>query len=85
MTKWHPTKSSIASTTNQGSILIWHFPNPERWGAFAGGFEEVDENVEYEEREDEFDIVRDTLNITLIHLILILSSRKTNRCSWKEK
>ena len=57
MTKWHPTKSSIASTTNQGSILIWHFPNPERWGAFAGGFEEVDENVEYEEREDEFDIV----------------------------
>jgi COMPASS component SWD1 len=40
-----------------GNILIWHCPNPERWGAFAGGFEEVDENVEYEEREDEFDIV----------------------------
>ncbi|KDR74432.1 hypothetical protein GALMADRAFT_71102, partial [Galerina marginata CBS 339.88] len=53
---WHPTRSSLASTTNQGSILIWHCPNPERWGAFAGGFEEVDENVEYEEREDEFDI-----------------------------
>jgi len=47
----------LASTTNQGSILIWHCPNPERWGAFAGGFEEVDENVEYEEKEDEFDIV----------------------------
>jgi hypothetical protein len=55
--KWHPFKSSIASTTNQGNILIWHCPTPERWGAFAGGFEEVDENVEYEEREDEFDIV----------------------------
>ncbi|KAF7354969.1 COMPASS complex protein [Mycena sanguinolenta] len=53
---WHPTKSSIASTTNQGNILIWHSPHPERWGAFAGGFEELDENVEYEEREDEFDI-----------------------------
>ncbi|PPQ83642.1 hypothetical protein CVT25_006248 [Psilocybe cyanescens] len=53
---WHPSRSSFASTTNQGSILIWHCPNPERWGAFAGGFEEVDENVEYEEREDEFDI-----------------------------
>ncbi|CAA7270747.1 unnamed protein product [Cyclocybe aegerita] len=53
---WHPTKSSLASTTNHGSILIWHNPTPERWGAFAGGFEEVDENVEYEEREDEFDI-----------------------------
>ena len=38
-------------------MLIWHCPTPERWGAFAGGFEEVDENVEYEEREDEFDIV----------------------------
>ncbi|TCD61486.1 chromatin binding protein [Steccherinum ochraceum] len=53
---WHPNKPTIASTTNQGNILIWHCPTPERWGAFAGGFEEVDENVEYEEREDEFDI-----------------------------
>ncbi|KAA1466074.1 WD40 repeat-like protein [Dentipellis sp. KUC8613] len=53
---WHPHKPAIASTTNQGNILIWHCPVPERWGAFAGGFEEVDENVEYEEREDEFDI-----------------------------
>ncbi|CAL1702037.1 unnamed protein product [Somion occarium] len=53
---WHPTKPMIASTTNRGNILIWHCPTPERWGAFAGGFEEVDENVEYEEREDEFDI-----------------------------
>jgi len=56
--QWHPSKPSIVSTTNHGNILIWHCPSPERWGAFAGGFEEVDENVEYEEREDEFDIVR---------------------------
>lgn len=47
----------IASTTSQGTVLVWHYPTPERWGAFAGGFEEVDENVVYEEREDEFDIV----------------------------
>ncbi|KAI0662892.1 WD40 repeat-like protein [Cubamyces menziesii] len=53
---WHPHKPSIASVTNLGNILIWHCPTEERWGAFAGGFEEVDENVEYEEREDEFDI-----------------------------
>ncbi|KAI0317746.1 quinon protein alcohol dehydrogenase-like superfamily [Amylostereum chailletii] len=53
---WHPSKPAIVSTTNQGNVLIWHCPTPERWGAFAGGFEEVDENVEYEEREDEFDI-----------------------------
>lgn len=51
----------IASTTNQGNVLIWHCPTPEKWGAFAGGFEEVDENVEYEEREDEFDIVENFL------------------------
>ncbi|KAJ7179564.1 COMPASS complex protein [Mycena filopes] len=49
---WHPSKSSIASTTNQGNILIWHCPHPERWGAFAGGFEELDEN------EDEADMIR---------------------------
>ncbi|OSD04175.1 WD40 repeat-like protein [Trametes coccinea BRFM310] len=53
---WHPQKPVIASVTNLGNILIWHCPTEERWGAFAGGFEEVDENVEYEEREDEFDI-----------------------------
>ncbi|KAG6867751.1 hypothetical protein C0993_011631 [Termitomyces sp. T159_Od127] len=53
---WHPLKSLIVSTTKEGNVLLWHSPNPERWGAFAGGFEEVDENVEYEEREDEFDI-----------------------------
>ena len=47
----------IASTTKSGDILLWHSPAPERWGAFAGGFEEVDENIEYDEREDEFDIV----------------------------
>ncbi|PIL36651.1 hypothetical protein GSI_00340 [Ganoderma sinense ZZ0214-1] len=53
---WHPSKPAIASCTNMGNIFIWHCPTEERWGAFAGGFEEVDENVEYEEREDEFDI-----------------------------
>lgn len=46
----------LASTTNQGTILIWHSPSPERWGAFAGGFEEADENVWYEEGESEFDL-----------------------------
>ncbi|KIK79997.1 hypothetical protein PAXRUDRAFT_833798 [Paxillus rubicundulus Ve08.2h10] len=53
---WHPTTSRLASTTNQGTILVWHCPSPERWGAFAGGFEEADENVWYEEGESEFDL-----------------------------
>lgn len=51
--------------------MIWHSPNPERWGAFAGGFEEVDENVEYEEKEDEFDIVR-VVGIIIVFLGLTL-------------
>lgn len=54
--QWHPHAPAIASTTNSGNILLWHCPTPERWGAFAGGFEEFDENAEYEEREDEFDV-----------------------------
>jgi len=57
---WHPSEPCIVSTTKLGDILVWHCPSAERWGAFAGGFEEVDENVEYDEREDEFDIEDET-------------------------
>ena len=58
---WHPKKSVIISTTKFGTVLVWHHPTPERWGAFAGDFEEMDENFDYEEREDEFDIVHISL------------------------
>ncbi|KAN0097836.1 WD40-repeat-containing domain protein [Tylopilus felleus] len=57
---WHPSAPRLASTTNQGTILIWHSPSPERWGAFAGGFEEADENAWYEEGESEFDLEDET-------------------------
>ncbi|KAH0839567.1 WD40-repeat-containing domain protein [Lanmaoa asiatica] len=57
---WHPSGPRLASTTNQGTILIWHSPSPERWGAFAGGFEEADENAWYEEGESEFDLEDET-------------------------
>ncbi|TRM68554.1 WD40-repeat-containing domain protein [Schizophyllum amplum] len=53
---WNPARSMLLSNTSQGNILIWHAPTQERWGAFAGDFEELDENIMYEEREDEFDI-----------------------------
>jgi COMPASS component SWD1 len=46
--------------------LIWHSHTPERWGAFAGGFEEVDENVWYEEKEDEFDFVSSSFLVQLL-------------------
>ena len=71
----------IASTTNRGNILIWHCPTPERWGAFAGGFEEVDENVEYEEREDEFDIVSFIISNNGVETLTSndMNSRRMNR------
>ncbi len=56
--QWHPTRPVIASVTVSGDIHIWQTTSPDNWAAFAPGFEELEENVEYDEREDEFDIVR---------------------------
>lgn len=74
--KWHPSAPRLASTTNQGTILIWHSPSPERWGAFAGGFEEADENVSYEEGESEFDLVSFSENCGEQAFNLIIGNRK---------
>lgn len=39
-----------------GRIYIWSIHTPQRWSALAPDFVEVEENVEYVECEDEFDI-----------------------------
>ncbi|CAG8531046.1 999_t:CDS:2 [Ambispora leptoticha] len=57
---WHPVHPIIASAAAYGSIYIWATEHQENWSAFAPHFKELDENVEYEEREDEFDIVEST-------------------------
>jgi COMPASS component SWD1 len=63
--QWHPTRPIIASTTISGDVQIWQTSTPDNWAAFAPGFEELEENVEYDELEDEFDIVsRSLLNVT---------------------
>ncbi|RXK41961.1 hypothetical protein M231_00682 [Tremella mesenterica] len=53
---WHPTRPVIASVSTLGEIHLWQTSSPDNWAAFAPGFEELEENVEYDEREDEFDI-----------------------------
>jgi hypothetical protein len=50
---WHPTRSFLAVATSDGLIDIW---GPRiNWTAFAPDFQALPSNVEYVEREDEFD------------------------------
>ncbi|KAG0097858.1 hypothetical protein BGZ93_001810, partial [Podila epicladia] len=54
---WHPIRPIVASVSNYGTIHIWATNYQENWSAFAPDFKELEENIDYEEREDEFDIV----------------------------
>jgi len=47
----------IASVSSLGSVHIWSTAMADTWSAFAPGFEELEENHIYEEKEDEFDLV----------------------------
>ncbi|KAI9047549.1 hypothetical protein LZ554_008265 [Drepanopeziza brunnea f. sp. 'monogermtubi'] len=55
--EWHPHRALIAACgLESGRINIWSIIPQQKWSALAPDFAEVEENVEYIEHEDEFDI-----------------------------
>lgn len=55
--EWHPFRPFVAAVgVDSGRVWLWSILQPQRWSALAPDFLEVEENVEYIEREDEFDI-----------------------------
>eukprot|EP00826_Nyctotherus_ovalis_P004597 TRINITY_DN11006_c0_g1_i1.p1 TRINITY_DN11006_c0_g1~~TRINITY_DN11006_c0_g1_i1.p1 ORF type:complete len:447 (+),score=120.13 TRINITY_DN11006_c0_g1_i1:78-1418(+) len=47
--------NSIAVVSSNGDVLLWSVKNPKSWTALAPDFTEIEENIEYVEKEDEFD------------------------------
>ncbi|TVU47996.1 hypothetical protein EJB05_07615 [Eragrostis curvula] len=53
---WHPVEPTIATVSVTGVVYIWAKEHVENWSAFAPDFVELEENEEYVEKEDEFDL-----------------------------
>lgn len=62
--KWNYYRCMIGSTgLDSGTVYLWLIKFPQKWSALAPDFVEIEENIEYEEKEDEFDIIDEDLLI----------------------
>ncbi|ORX62772.1 WD40 repeat-like protein, partial [Hesseltinella vesiculosa] len=57
---WHPEQPMIATVSSYGNVYLWTTKTEENWSAFAPDFTELEENLEYDEQEDEFDVGPET-------------------------
>lgn len=56
--RWNDRRCMIGSNgLEYGSLYLWSIEFPQKWSALAPDFVEIEENIEYQEKEDEFDIV----------------------------
>lgn len=62
--KWNYSRCTIGSTgLDSGMIYLWLVQFPQKWSALAPDFVEIEENIDYQETEDEFDVIgEDALN-----------------------
>ena len=51
---YHPSRSCLVTGMGDGFIDMWGIPM--NWKAFAPDFQALQQNLEYREKEDEFDI-----------------------------
>ncbi|EEY21295.1 Set1 complex component swd1 [Verticillium alfalfae VaMs.102] len=55
--EWHPQRHFLATCgLETGRIYVWSIVPEQKWARLAPDFAQVEENQEYVEREDEFDI-----------------------------
>lgn len=58
--QWNHRRCAIGATgIDLGMVYMWQVKFPQKWSALAPDFVEVEECIEYEEREDEFDELDD--------------------------
>ncbi|XP_071735469.1 uncharacterized protein [Rutidosis leptorrhynchoides] len=57
---WHPVRPIVVSVSLTGLVYIWTKDYTEHWSAFAPDYRELEENEEFVEQEDEFDLMAGT-------------------------